>query len=84
MRAQNPAAPTLSIRPAPNQSIRLSWTNAATGFVVESASVLGDATLWRPISQTPTLEDNQYSVTLDASAPNNFFRLHLPALTGIR
>jgi hypothetical protein len=65
----------LSIQPLPENKVRVAWTNTATGFVLEQADFLGPATLWTPIAQAPDVADNQFGISLSASAPRRFFRL---------
>src|SRR5262245_17590529 len=67
-----------------NQSVRLSWPASASGFVLEETDALGGASLWQPVAQTPSLQDNQLSVTVSATGKSRYFRLRqtqtLPAL----
>ena len=52
--------------------------------MLESANALSSPIAWSPVTQTPVLQDNQFSVTLQATGGNRFFRLRLPGLTTIR
>ena len=65
--AATPAAfgtlPALSIHSSGNQSILVSWTNTATGFVLEQTDFLSGVTLWKPITQPPA-EANTSSASL--------------------
>ena len=53
----------------------LSWPAAASGFFLESATNL-PAVSWTMISAATNLVGNNLVVTLPASDPRKFFRLH--------
>jgi hypothetical protein len=72
-RAQTP--PKLFIEVSPDHQVRLSWTNAATGFVVEEVDHLPEAALWSPVLQAPLLANQQFSVVLSNTTGSRFFRL---------
>ncbi|MEO8426457.1 MAG: hypothetical protein ABI651_05015, partial [Verrucomicrobiota bacterium] len=74
--------PRLSIQPLANRSVRVAWPNSAAGFVLEESSG-PSSTLWQAVGRTPIEQDNQFAVTVDASAGNRFFRLRLPLFTTI-
>src|SRR5262245_16419947 len=58
-----------------NQSVRLSWPASASGFVLEETDALGGASVWQSVAQTPSLQDNQLSVTVSATGKSRYFRL---------
>jgi hypothetical protein len=64
-----------------NGGISLSWPSSAIGFVLEQSDVLDLAAQWQAVAQTPVQSNNQFSVKLDNSAGNKFFRLHAPLVT---
>ncbi len=71
--AQSP--PKLLIDVSTNSQVRLSWTNAATGFVVEELDHLPEAAPWSPVLQAPRLANQQFSVVLSNNTGARFFRL---------
>src|SRR5438034_10082178 len=77
-------SPRLLIQPLANQKVVVTWTNDGSGLVLEQTAFFGSPTLWQSIQQTPLEQNNQFSVTFDASIGSTFFRLHGPRLTGIR
>ena len=57
----------------------LSWpTNAATGFVLQSASTLTNGGGWQNSSLTPTITNGQNVVSVTPTSPAAFFRLRQP------
>ena len=68
--------PQLNIAaPAPGQ-VQLTWPASATNWTLVSASTL-NASSWSVVTNTLVTLGNQFSVTLNAAAPAQFFRLKL-------
>ncbi|MBI2928565.1 MAG: Ig-like domain-containing protein [Verrucomicrobia bacterium] len=82
--AQSPSAPRMSIRLLGNDSLRLAWTNIATGFVLEEAPALSNSALWKLVVPAPELGLDEYSLTIQATGRERFFRLRSAPLTQIR
>jgi hypothetical protein len=59
-------------------NVILTWPSDATGFVLESASTLADGGDWQDFPTAPTEIDGQNVVTITATGPGSFFRLHQP------
>jgi hypothetical protein len=62
--------------------VRLSWPSSATGFLLEETSQLKTAP-WLPVSQSPELVNEAFSLQIKLPEGNRFFRLrdmgsHLP------
>jgi len=53
--------PQLAVERTGPQSLRLAWTNSASGFALERSSSLGAAELWESVTTTPTEQNNQFS-----------------------
>ncbi len=66
----------LQIARSANQVV-VSWSSAATGFVLETSSVL-PANSWTRITNGPVLSGETWSLTTNTTAPAAFFRLHKP------
>ena len=79
----NPAPPTLSVRAPGNQSLRLAWPKAATGFVLEETERISPSPTWQALAPAPQTEGDEFAVTVSVSAGNRFFRLRKPPLTTI-
>jgi len=45
--------PKLSIETAGSQTLRVSWANAAVGFILEQSSSVAESSLWQPVIQIP-------------------------------
>lgn len=72
-RAESP--PGLRLEVLTNAQVRLAWTNAASGFVVEEVEQLATSNAWQTVFQAPSLAGQQYSVVLSNATGNRFFRL---------
>jgi hypothetical protein len=59
------------------QTLRISWPQAATGFVLETAESLAAAN-WAPVLNPPMPEGDQHVVTQEASGSSQYFRLRKP------
>jgi hypothetical protein len=70
---QLPGAPVLKLRVAGGRAT-LSWPATVTGFSLESCTDLaaGD---WMPVAGTPSVRDNEHTVTLPAAGLMRSFRL---------
>jgi hypothetical protein len=70
---------TLPVLTARNQedSILLQWPTNATGFVLVSASNL-TATVWTPVSLTPTVVNGFKTITNPITGGMCYFRLSRP------
>jgi len=67
--------PLLTIAPNGTQ-VTLTWPGTLTNYVLEATSSLAP-TSWAPVPNTPAFDDlDDWSVTLDAGATTQFFRLH--------
>src|SRR5438874_345474 len=77
-------SPRLTVQSAGPQSLQIAWPDTAIGFVLEQSSFLADSSLWQPVIQVPTDQNNQFSVLVNAAQGNQFFRLTLPPFTSIR
>src|SRR5438105_7819673 len=73
-RAQSTAT-RLSIESTANQQIRLSRPNDGSQFVLQRVDSLVLPILWQDSLNVPLLENNRFSLTLDASSREQYFRL---------
>ncbi len=71
--AQSP--PVLLVDVSADSQVRLSWSNTATGFVLEQADQLPAAGQWSPVLQVPQLVGQQLSIVLSGATGVRFFRL---------
>jgi hypothetical protein len=69
-----PARPRLSV--SLNSGVTLSWPTNAPGFFLESTTNL--ATSFTTVTNEPVVAGTYYTVTLPATQPVEFFRLHKP------
>ena len=74
---QTPGSPLLTLTVSGNSYI-LSWPAASTGFRLEVNSNLGNTNSWGTVPQGQSTNSGVISVTVPASAGNNFFRLKNP------
>jgi hypothetical protein len=81
--AQLAASPRLSVQVSTNQTVRLAWPETAESYALEEASALNDLAPWTLVSQNSLLQDGEFSVTLNASQANRFFRLRIQGHTTI-
>lgn len=77
--ANGPAVvlPELKIQQSDPFHARLAWTTNSAGFSLESASSL-PASTWNPITNTPALDGEQFTVVLEMGGASQFYRLHKP------
>ena len=74
---QTPDAPLLSLRLTPGPRAVLTWPDAPSLWQLESSP---DLQSWTPVAGQPSLSGGLWSVTTDAHAPRQFFRL-MPTAT---
>lgn len=56
-------------------TINLTWPTYPTGFSLESTTTLAPPITWSPVSATPSISNNLYSVTLTSPGQSAFYRL---------
>ncbi len=66
------ATPSLMLKSA-NDQVRVSWSAAATEFILESCDPANGR--WMPVAQKPTSSDGRQTVVLPAAATSCYFRL---------
>jgi hypothetical protein len=70
--------PVLSVATAGNQ-LSLTWgVSNAAGFLLFGTTNLAPPAAWSPVTNLPTLGNNQIQVMLPDPLPNQFFRLSQP------
>jgi len=69
--------PILSTIPLPPARLQITWPTNFTGYLLESAAAVQAAT-WTPVTNTIAISNGQFTVTLDADAPQQLFRLRMP------
>jgi hypothetical protein len=67
----------LSIQPVAANLV-LSWTNTATGFVLQSTRNLSPGTSWSNVSAAVLTTNGQNRVSVSASPPGQYYRLKKP------
>jgi autotransporter-associated beta strand protein len=71
--------PVLNIAPVGTNNVQLDWTTAAPGFNLErSNSLVGNPSIWQPVTNIPIVVNSRFRVTNNAAIGNQFFRLHKP------
>ena len=70
---QTEGAPLLTITRS-NLSVIVSWPSPSTGFVLQEAASLGNAT-WVNVAQTPVDNGTNKSITITPPVGNKFYRL---------
>jgi hypothetical protein len=70
----------LSIQSLPNRRVSLSWTNDGSQLVLQQADSLKGPIPWLS-PNSPLLQSNQFSITLDATRRERYFRLASAAAT---
>jgi hypothetical protein len=68
------SAPQLSIQVVSAGQNRLSWSTNCTSFSLEAAANL-PPTLWIPVTNSATIQGQQFTVTVDTTLPGAFYRL---------
>lgn len=69
--------PRLAIEPLGSQHFALRWATNLTGWELQGAGSVG-ATNWSAVTNLPVVLGTNYSLTINAGEPQQFFRLHLP------
>lgn len=67
----------------PQQSLRIFWASGVIGFGLEESKSLGPGAFWEGVTTTPSEQNGQFSVLINAAGGNRFFRLRSLDLTGI-
>jgi hypothetical protein len=70
-----PTPPTLTVRLLPNQSVRLAWPKAASGFALEQTDRLSPSPAWQRAAEVPQIETEESVVIVAAGTGSRFFRL---------
>jgi hypothetical protein len=63
---------------AMGQNVQISWLASAAATQLQVNHKLSDANGWKPDTDTPTLTNNFYQITIHPSADASFFRLAPP------
>lgn len=71
------SSPRLSIQPVSAVQTRLSWSTNFAGFSLESATNL-PAAAWIPVTNLTAIQGQQFTVTVDTTAPQQYYRLRKP------
>ena len=61
-----------------NSVATLSWTNAPTGFRLESTPALNPPAAWTTVAAAVTMTNGQNTVSVPVTGANQFFRLQRP------
>ena len=69
--------PALSVQPAGNQLL-LSWPLSASDFVLETSPTLAFSNVWTVVTNVPSVQEFQYSLTNAVNGPGSFYRLRKP------
>ncbi len=75
-------SPQLSVQKTSSQSLRIAWTNAASGFALEQSSSLDPAS-WEGVPVPPAAQNGEFTVLFNPAASQQFFRLHSLGFTRI-
>jgi hypothetical protein len=75
--------PAVSLVPMPPQlaiersgiEVILKWTNAATGFALQSATNLNPPVVWNAVTPAPVVVNGEYTVTNSISGLQAYYRL---------
>lgn len=73
----SPQAPLLSILPGGGDAVTLRWLTNWSGFVLAQTTNLQPA-VWVDVTNTRTIVQGNYSLTLPKDSATRFFRLHKP------
>ena len=77
--AASAVQPSISIQLATNAQVRLQWATNAQGVVVQETDSLSPPIHWQPVTQTPLLLSNVFSIGLDVTNAVRFFRIQQSA-----
>jgi len=67
--------PTLTTRFTNQNSLVLSWPTNSPGFTLQSAYSFSPTSQWAAAGGSPTVQGNEYRVTINVSTNQRFFRL---------
>jgi subtilisin-like proprotein convertase family protein len=71
--------PVLNITPVSGNNVKLDWTTAAAGYVLERTNKLvAGAANWQSVTNVPAVVNSRFQVTNGPAAGNQFYRLHKP------
>jgi hypothetical protein len=71
------SSPRLGIQPVAAAQTQFSWSTNFTGFSLESATNL-PANAWIPVTNSVATQGQQFTVTVDTTLPQQYFRLRKP------
>jgi subtilisin family serine protease len=69
------AAPALLVNQTAGGNLELGWPAWAADFTLHQATRLGSTADWQGVAGTPTLQGDQYKLTVGATETARFFRL---------
>jgi autotransporter-associated beta strand protein len=71
--------PALNLTPVGTSQVKLDWTTAAPGFGLESTNRVGAGSgNWLAMTNVPVIINSRFTVTNNAPAGGQFYRLHKP------
>ena len=70
-----PTFPVLQIKRAANNQVALSWPTTASGFVLQQTDNLIAPVEWTTVTNTPSVVNGQFVVTLPSSSVDFYYRL---------
>lgn len=76
------AQPNVQISQLPTQQVRISWSQAANGFLLEVTPNIGPNAVWTTVDATPVPEGVNFTVTIPPGDNRRFYRLR-QALQGL-
>ena len=71
------APPTLSIQMS-GSSLEILWPSSTTGFSLYSSTNLLTPVVWSPVTNTPSIQGEDWMVTIPIAEAPPFFRLENP------
>ncbi|MBL9126706.1 MAG: Ig-like domain-containing protein, partial [Verrucomicrobiales bacterium] len=69
------AQPKLEVATSNPSSVVLSWPSTDSSFALEATAKLGAGASWQPITDSPTVSNGRFTVSLAAGDRTRFFRL---------
>ena len=72
------SGPTLSIQRQGSGLVKICWTTACPGFVLEETTSLNPVIQWSPVNAVVSIEGETYCVTLPSNQQQRFYRLRAP------
>jgi autotransporter-associated beta strand protein len=71
--------PVLNITPVIGNNVKLDWTTAAAGYLLEKTnSLAGGVANWQAVTNVPAVVNSRFQVTNGPTTGNQFYRLHKP------